>query len=263
MRFSIIAALFCGTSIMAMAASSSASSSSSSWVLQTNDNAQSQPVSVPIEATDLVQPPEIRDAQADQPTLDNEVPEIPIIKVFPDKTDDEVVQLVTDHLEKIDTLQAKFYQQAPSGALSQGQLSLRRPGLLRFEYEPPSPLLIIANGGTVFVTDKELKTTDSYPVRATPLKFLLRKKIDFDKAKIIQVDRGSDAIAVTIAANDEETQGELTLVLSAPEIGLIRWVVRDARNGLTIIDLDNVVLDEKLNNGLFRIPETKSPFLKD
>lgn len=183
--------------------------------------------------------------------------------VYADKTDEEVIQIAIDYLENIETLSGKFYQQAPSGTLSTGQFYIRRPGLLRFDYDPPTDLLIVANGGTVFVTDEALKTTDSYPVGRTPLKFLLRKKVKLDDAQIVGVERGPEAFAITLSAQDEETEGELTLAFSAPEVGLVRWVVRDARNGLTIVDLTNVKQDERLRNELFRIPETKSPFLKN
>jgi len=201
----------------------------------------------------------------DSPSLDeNSVPkQSPELLAFADKSDDDLVVMAKSWLENVETLNGNFIQQAPSGTVSSGVFYLRRPGLLRFEYKPPSDLLIVANGGTVFVRDEALKTTDSYPVARTPLKFLLRRKIDFDVAQIVGVDRGPDAFSIAISARDEETEGELNLVFSAPEGELIRWVVRDVRDGLTIVDLFDVKKDERLNNNLFRIPETQSPFLKN
>ena len=221
----------------------------------------------PLEAIDLTAPPETlpavdSDASSQDETISQpEEPSGPL--VFEGKTDEEITAMVVEHLENIATLQGKFYQQAPSGTLSTGTFHIRRPGLLRFTYDPPTELLIVANGGTVFVRDEALQTTDSYPVRKTPLKFLLRRKIDFDKADIVSIERGVDAIAITLSSRDEDTEGELTLVFSAPDLGLIRWVVRDARNGMTIVDLIDVERDVTIANSVFRIPETKSPFLVD
>ena len=181
---------------------------------------------------------------------------------FADESDAAVIERIVTWLESVDTLQGKFYQQAPSGTFSKGAFFIRRPGLLRFEYDPPTELLIVANGGTVFVRDEALKTTDSYPVGKTPLKFLLRKKIKLDDADITNVERAVDAVGVTLLSRDEETEGELTLVFSAPEISLLRWVVRDQQNGLTIVDLMDVVEDARISSERFRIPETESPFLK-
>ncbi|GAB4523528.1 MAG: hypothetical protein Kow00133_11510 [Amphiplicatus sp.] len=183
--------------------------------------------------------------------------------VFGDETDEAVVARVIDYLESIDTLQADFVLVAPSGAVSTGRFFLRRPGLLRFEYDPPTPLLIVANGGMVFVRDEALETTDSYPVNRTPLKFLLRRKVELDDLEIRSVDRGVDTVAVTFASSDEETEGELSVILAAPDLALRQWVVRDPQNGVTVVDLENVTAGVRLANRLFQIPEAGSAFLKD
>ncbi|MBB5517684.1 LolA family protein [Amphiplicatus metriothermophilus] len=191
-------------------------------------------------------------------------PEEPLATlVFAQETDEQIVARVVDYLESIDTLQADFVQVAPSGAVSAGRFYLRRPGLLRFEYDPPTPLLIVANGGMVFVRDEALETTDSYPVNRTPLKFLLRRKVEFEDLEIRSVDRGVDTVAVTFASSDEETEGELSLILAAPDLALRQWVVRDPQNGVTVVDLENVTEGVRLANRLFQIPEAGSAFLKD
>ena len=182
---------------------------------------------------------------------------------FEDKTDDEIVELVLGALENAKTLKGDFTQIAPSGAVSDGRFYLRRPGFLRFEYDPPNALLIVANGGVVYVRDDALETTDSYPVRRTPLKFLLRKKIDLDDAEVLRVDRGVDNVAVTLGSSDDQTEGDLTLIANADDLTLRRWIVRDAQNGSTVVSLTDVVKDEKLRMSLFRAPDAGGSFLKN
>ena len=106
--------------------------------------------------------------------------------VFEGESDEAVVERLKDYLENLDTLTGDFTQIAPSGAISTGKFYLRRPGFLRFEYEPPTPLLIVANGGMVYVRDEALETTDSYPVGRTPLKFLLRKSWSSTKLRFLR-----------------------------------------------------------------------------
>lgn len=197
--------------------------------------------------------------EADDTNAERLPPEDPLI--FGNETDEAVAEKLISYIEDLDTLNGDFTQIAPSGAISSGKFYLRRPGFLRFEYDPPTPLLIVANSGLVYVRDEDLETTDSYPVGKTPLKFLLSKKIDRDDAQIVSVDRGVDNIAVTFASDDEETEGELTLIASAPEFELRRWIVRDAQGGLTVVSLDNVKTGERLANNLFRVPETGGRFL--
>lgn len=199
--------------------------------------------------------------QSDEQAIAVAAPADPL--VFDGESDEALVDRLMDYLQEIETLNGDFTQIAPSGAISSGRFFIRRPGFLRFEYDPPTPLLIVANGGMVYVRDEALETTDSYPVGRTPLKFLLRKKIDLGPTKVVSVDRGVDSFAVTLGSDDEETEGELTMIVRAPELSLVRWIVRDIQNGITVVSLDNVKSGEKLANRLFRTPDAGGQFLKN
>lgn len=183
--------------------------------------------------------------------------------VFEGESDEEIVARLESYLADLKTLSGDFTQVSPSGGIATGKIYLRRPGLLRFEYDPPTPLLIVANGGMVYVRDEDLETTDSYPVGTTPLKFLLRRKVDLTDAKVVSVDRGIDNVAVTFASTENETEGELTVIVSAPDMQLTRWIVRDIQNGITVVALDNVKSGERLANRLFEVPEAGGLFLKN
>lgn len=182
---------------------------------------------------------------------------------FSGLSDEAVVERAFGALEALTTLEGEFTQVAPSGAVSSGRFFLRRPGLLRFEYDPPTPLLVVANGGMVFVRDEALETTDSYPVNQTPLKFLLNRKVDLGDAKLIDIERGPSAVSLTFASADEETEGEITLDFSAPDLALQQWAISDPQGGMTVVALENVIAGRDIANRLFRVPETDSPFLKN
>jgi len=219
------------------------------------------------------QPPELRDDDAavapapPQPANDPDKVSDPEgvlgSLVFASETDDAVVDRVLAYIDAISTLEGGFTQIAPSGAVSTGKFFLRRPGQLRFEYDEPTPLLIVATQGNVYVRDSELETTDFYPIKKTPLRFLLSKKIDFGDAKVVAVDRGVDTAAITFASNEEETEGELSVIVSAPEMSLRQWIVRDPQNGVTIVTLDNVKAGGKLPNRLFRAPDAGGKFINN
>ncbi len=214
------------------------------------------------ESAETLQPaPKTVETVADDAVSDEEA--FPETLAFDGESDEVVVERLVGYLEDLDTLAGDFTQIAPSGAISSGRFYLRRPGLLRFEYDPPTPLLIVANGGLVYVRDEALETTDSYPVGKTPLKFLLRKRIDRDDANVVAVDRGVDTVAVTLASNEEETEGELTIIARAPEMTLTRWIVRDLQNGITVVTLDNVEEGVRLANRLFQTPDAGGQFLKN
>ena len=182
---------------------------------------------------------------------------------FSGQTDQAVADGVLSYLESVTTLSGAFMQTAPSGAVSFGKFFLRRPGQIRFDYDDPSPINIVATGGLVYVENSDLETTDSYPLKKTPLRFLLSKKIDIGDAVLKSVDRETDRIAVTYASTDEQTEGEITLVLSAPTLSIEQWAVRDPQNGVTVVALMSVKSGEKLDNRLFRAPDAGGAFIND
>lgn len=184
-------------------------------------------------------------------------------KAFSDLSDEAVAAEVLGHLESLTTLAGDFVQTAPSGAVVTGKVYLRRPGQIRFDYDDPSPITVVATGGVVYVENAELETTDSYPLKKTPLRFLLSKKIDIGDATLKAVERGSESVAVTYASADEETEGEITLVLSAPALSIEKWAVRDPQGGVTVVALSGVTAGGAIENRLFRAPEAGGAFIKD
>ena len=181
--------------------------------------------------------------------------------VFGDLSDEAVAERALQYIEGLGALSGDFIQTAPSGAVSTGKFYMRRPGQARFDYDAPTPLKIVATQGLVYVQNEELETTDSYPLKKTPLRFLLSKKIDLSDARLAGVDRDDRSVAITWASRDEENAGDLTLELAAPDFSIERWAVRDPQNGVTVVDLQNVESGVKLANRLFAAPEAGGAFI--
>jgi outer membrane lipoprotein-sorting protein len=183
--------------------------------------------------------------------------------VFETMSDAAVADEVLSYLEGITTLSGSFVQTAPSGAVVTGKFNLRRPGQIRFDYDDPSPITIVATQGMVYVENSDLETTDSYPLKKTPLRFLLSKKIDIGDASLKSVTRGADSVAVTYASTDEETEGEITLVLAAPRLSIEEWSIVDAQGGVTSVALQGVTAGARLDNRLFAAPEAGGSFINN
>lgn len=166
-------------------------------------------------------------------------------------------------LEAISNLEAKFTQVAPSGTISTGKLYLSRPGRLRFEYDEPSTMLIVATGGLVYVHDSDLKTTDSYPVGQTPLRFLLAKELDLDAAQVLSVEQGQHGVKIILAARDEDLQGHLALLFEPGDLTLQGWSFVEANGDMTLVNLEEVEEKKRLPSRLFRVPEAQGLFLRD
>ncbi len=166
--------------------------------------------------------------------------------------DRQSVKQVESYLLGISTLTAKFVQIDPNGALSRGDLYLRRPGRLRFEYDPPTPILVVADGVWLILFDKELKQANRWPVGDTPLGVLVAGEIDLLKDLIIdRVKRDAGSLKVRFRNPDRPDEGSLELVFAAPALELRSWRATDAQGGLTNVTLSNIQRDITLDPKLF------------
>ncbi|KCZ47111.1 MULTISPECIES: outer membrane lipoprotein carrier protein LolA [unclassified Hyphomonas] len=155
-------------------------------------------------------------------------------------------------MEKVKTASGRFDQLSPDFTTSTGSFAISRPGKVRFDYDAPSPLLIVANGTTVAMQDSELETTDRVPLGSTPLALLLDDNLDFEtEAEIVDVSESGDEAAVTLRDPDGEMDGTLTLLFSGPDHDLTGWRTIDSAGNLTQVELHNVVTGKKLNPRLF------------
>jgi len=92
-----------------------------------------------------------------------------------------LVERVNNYLSSVQSMVGDFAQVAPDGAKTSGKFYLQKPGRLRFEYNPPSPVELVADGQSMVVRDRKLATQDLYPLSQTPLRFLLADRIDLLK----------------------------------------------------------------------------------
>jgi len=91
------------------------------------------------------------------------------------------VDKVSAYLSSVQVLNGQFVQVGPDGNRVRGEFFIQKPGKVRFEYEPPSRIEIVADGTSVVVRDRKLATQDLYPLSQTPLRFLLSDRIDLLK----------------------------------------------------------------------------------
>jgi outer membrane lipoprotein-sorting protein len=153
------------------------------------------------------------------------------------------------------TMVADFVQLSADGRRTDGKLYVQRPGKLRFEYNRPATLEIVADGTSVAIRDRKLATQDVYFIGQTPLKFLLKDKIDLARdTKILDVKTDERSVAILI--EDKATFGgtsRIRLVFDAATFQLRQWTVTDPQGYETLVSLSNVDLAEKPDPSLFRI----------
>lgn len=153
------------------------------------------------------------------------------------------------------TMVADFVQLGADGRRTVGKLYVQRPGRMRFEYARPATLEIIADGTSVAIRDRKLATQDVYFIGQTPLKFLLKERIDLARdTKILDVK--TDDRSVSILVEDKATFGgtsRIRLVFDASNFNLKQWTVTDPQGYETLVSLSNIDLAQKPEASLFQI----------
>lgn len=172
----------------------------------------------------------------------------------------EVLTQASRALDGVRALQGRFQQVSPNGATVTGVFYLQRPGRLRFEYDPPSPLTIIADGASVAISDKAMRTTDQMPLRATPLYLVLKSTINLEKdARITRVARTVDEMTITARDKSGQADGEITLSLDATSKALKRWRIVDGQGQVTQLTLLEAKASTRLDPKLFVIQTLSDP----
>jgi outer membrane lipoprotein-sorting protein len=172
----------------------------------------------------------------------------------PGRAQPTIVADVERYLNTITTLEARFQQIAPNGGLATGKLYLQRPGRLRFDYDPPSRIRLVAPGDwRLIFYDASIKQVNVIPIGQTPLGILLDREISLDDdVEVIDVQRAGEEIALTVVREGRADQGAVTLVFAEQPMTLRRWSVTDAQGLVTHVLLDEVRTGGRIDPELFR-----------
>lgn len=156
------------------------------------------------------------------------------------------------YLNGVTTLKARFIQVAPDGATSTGIAWLDRPGRMRFQYDPPSPVLLVAGHGLVVFYDKQLDQTTNIPLGSTPLGILLADHLTLSGAvTVVGMTREPGQIQVTLQRTASPGDGTLTLIFSDPPLALRQWEVVDAQRQTTRVTLYDIELGGTFDQQMF------------
>jgi len=170
----------------------------------------------------------------------------------------EVLAEINEYFNSIDTMRGEFVQFGPKGERTSGRFAISRPGKVRFFYDKPSVLDIIADGTSVAVRNRRTAEQDIWPLKRTPLRFLLDDNIDLTSdAKIADVTVAPDLISVTIADNGAFGDGSLELLFDHESKELKQWNVVDGKGRETSVSIYNVSTGVELDPELFEIDYTR------
>ncbi len=172
--------------------------------------------------------------------------------------DNAAVTLLNTYLNEIVNMKGEFTQTSPRGQVANGVFYISKPGKMRFEYAPPSPLLVVSDGRWVTVKNTTRNKDDQYPLAATPLKLVLAGEVNlFEQAIILKVESQDNLVAITMEEKDQLVAGQLTMVFDREANDLVQWIILDGKGQRTTVQLSNVDKEARPDPKLFVVKRAK------
>jgi outer membrane lipoprotein-sorting protein len=172
--------------------------------------------------------------------------------------DAALVSRAVAYLEGLTSAKGRFRQMDARGVTTGGTFYLQRPGKARFEYDPPSGVVMASNGNVVAIFNSRLKTYEAYPLGATPLSLFLARQIRLDRGvRVARVIRVSDGFSIVASDARKKTEGQLTLDFSQAPLALQGWTITDAQGQSTRISLEGFAPSGPFPSSLFTLKDPR------
>ncbi|MEL6860806.1 MAG: outer membrane lipoprotein carrier protein LolA [Pseudomonadota bacterium] len=169
-----------------------------------------------------------------------------------------ILAATSSALSAAKTAKGNFIQSNPDGSVATGTFALNRPGRMRFDYDDPTPVLIVSDGTTVAMEDSELETVDRAPIGSTPLGLILSTDLNVDEdVEVLSVMQNADRYGVRVEDASGELEGTLTMVFDKASYELLGWLATDGNLRTTVVDLTDVETNVRVDPRLFRLDETE------
>lgn len=163
---------------------------------------------------------------------------------------------ISGYLNELKTVESNFTQINDDGTISTGTVYIKRPGKMRFEYDPPNSAVVVATNNAVYIADsKSNQQPETYPLLRTPLSIILARNVDLSRAKMV-VGHDYDGTATIVTAQDPENAeyGNIQMKFTDAPVQLRQWVVNDSSGSQTTVVLGALTTGGALANRLFNPP---------
>jgi outer membrane lipoprotein-sorting protein len=162
---------------------------------------------------------------------------------------------ISGYLNKLQTAKGAFTQINDDGSISTGTIYIKRPGKVRFEYNPPETALVVAGSNTVVIFDKKSnEPAQSYPLSRTPLSIILARKVNLGAANMV-TGHSFDGTATVVTAQDPENPqyGNIQLKFTGNPVELRQWIINDGNGSQTTVVLGELQKGGRIPNRLFDV----------
>ena len=136
-----------------------------------------------------------------------------------------------------------------------GNCFIKYPLLMKCNYKNSKGKIIISNGKTLAIVKKKYKKIYLYPIKSTPLFFILEKE------KIIHLIRKSNPFELNsnligFIFTDKKTN-MVKMFFDKSSLELKGWETNDAYSNKVIFEINNLIINNQILDNFFKIPKEK------
>ena len=132
-----------------------------------------------------------------------------------------------------------------------GRCIIKYPGKIWCEYDNSNKKIIVSNGKSLVIKNRNSGSYYIYPLKKTPLVFLLDKQYLISKMNILE-PREIDNRYLNFRIFEEKN--EINIFFDKKNLSLIGWQTKDIYQNLTITFISSIKINQKLNNKIFILP---------
>jgi outer membrane lipoprotein-sorting protein len=160
---------------------------------------------------------------------------------------------IEKYFNSIKTMKSRFVQSNPNGSIAQGTLYVRRPGRMRFEYDPPSQLKIVADGYQVTMWDNATRDFGQWPIGWTAASFLVKEPLSLTgDLQVEKIDRVNGLLEATMSQARKPQDGKVVVRFAENPMLLRGWTIIDNRGNRVTMSLSDMQTGLQLADSLFK-----------
>ncbi len=182
---------------------------------------------------------------------------VSLVMAGPALADKIPLNAISKYLNSLKSASGEFTQINDDGSVTTGDIYIKRPGRVRFEYAPPDKSLVIAGGGTVAVFDpKSNILPEQFPLKRTPLNLILARTVDLNRSNMV-VGHSDDGTATTVKVQDPEhpEYGNIQLKFTGSPVELRQWIITNDAGSQTTVILGELNKQTQISSAKFNIPQ--------
>ena len=131
-----------------------------------------------------------------------------------------------------------------------GSCIIKYPKKIFCKYNNLNKKIIVSNGKTLVIKNRNSGTYYIYPLEKTPLEFLLNKKYLISKINTLDFKNIDNKY---ISFNLFENNNEINIFFDKTTFDLVGWQTEDIYQNLSITYISSVKINQKIDNNIFKL----------